>query len=183
MAQVQENELLTRARQGDIGSFEQALAPHLPMLLAYSRAICCDYHAAEDVVQETALIAFRNLEHLFAEVDFSVWLRAIARRQALAARRALNRTDLIGDTLVEQVYLDPMPATEGPRAEALRQCLGELSGRMLDVVQAHYFEGSRLAEVARGLDTTLAAAKQLLYRARLALLDCVNRRLNVENSQ
>jgi RNA polymerase sigma-70 factor (ECF subfamily) len=183
MAQTNESALLSRARRGDVQSFEQALAPHLPMLLAYSRAICGDYHAAEDVVQETALIAFRNLEHLFAEVDFSVWLRAIARRQALAARRALHRADLIGDTLVEQVYVDPTPATEGPRAEALRHCLGELSGRMLDVVQAHYFRGSPLADIAHGLDTTLAAVKQHLYRARLALLDCVNRRLNVENPQ
>src|SRR6266850_2558088 len=34
-------------------------------IFAYSRAIFSDYHAAQDVVQETAIIAFRNLKHLF----------------------------------------------------------------------------------------------------------------------
>jgi RNA polymerase sigma factor (sigma-70 family) len=184
MASDPDGELLERARQGDAEAFEQLLSPHLPMLLAYSRAICGDYHAAQDVVQETALVAYRNLDHLFPEVDFAVWLRAIARRQALAARRALNRVGLIGpvgESLLEQAYLEPTPAFEGERAEALRHCLAELSGRMSEVVRAHYFQGSPLAQVARVMDTTLAAVKQLLYRARLWLLACVNRRLKLEN--
>ena len=106
MYQVHEMEkdaaLLARAKKGDAIAFEHLIAPHLPMLFAYSRAICLDFHAAQDVVQESAIIAFRNLNHLFPEADFSTWLRAIARRQALEARRkdfvaAAKFLELLGD--------------------------------------------------------------------------------------
>ena len=46
--------------KADAAEFERGLLPHLPMLFAYSRAICGDYHVAQDVVQQTALIAFRK---------------------------------------------------------------------------------------------------------------------------
>jgi len=52
-----ETRLLKAAQGGDPKAFERVLRPHLPMLFAYSRAICGDFHAAEDVVQETAQIA------------------------------------------------------------------------------------------------------------------------------
>ena len=80
------------------------MLPHLAALLAYSRAICGDFHAAQDVVQETALIAYRNLDRFFAEADFATWLKAIARRQALAARRKLGRHRLAAEELLEAVY-------------------------------------------------------------------------------
>ena len=86
MSADDESDLLDKAKAGDGAAFELLLVPHLPMLFAYSRAICGDYHAAADVVQETALIALRRLDHFFPEADFAAWLKAIARREALSAR-------------------------------------------------------------------------------------------------
>lgn len=175
-----ENELLARAKAGEVHAFEQVLTPYLPMLFAYSRAICGDYHAAQDVVQETSLIAFRNLNHLFPEADFATWLRAIARRQALAARRQLLRLHLVVDEVVEKVYQDPAPIS-GPRLDALASCLRLLAGRMARVVRAHYFQGCRLDEIARNMGLNTSAVKQLLYRARLRLRECVQQRLGMEH--
>jgi len=175
-----DRELLARAVGGSAEAFETLLTPHLPMLLAYSRAICGDFHAAQDAVQETALVAFRNLHHLFPEVDFATWLRAIARRQALAARRKLTRLSLVAEEILEMAYLDLEPAAEATRQEALSECLGRLGGRMGDVVRAHYFDGRRLADMAATWKMNVAAVKQLLYRSRLWLRDCVDRRLASE---
>jgi RNA polymerase sigma-70 factor, ECF subfamily len=183
MSTASETELLSQAKAGDRAAFEEALTPYLPMLFAYSRAICGDYHAAQDVVQETALIAYRNLNHLFPEADFAIWLRAIARRQALTARRQLTRVSLVGDELIEQVYADPGPLTEGPRQVALADCLERLSGRMAHAIRARYFQGADLAEVARTLDMNVSAVKQLLYRARLWLQTCMGKRLAEEDAQ
>src|SRR5438105_576107 len=97
-----ETELIARAKKGDAPSFEHLMTPYLSMLFAYSRAICSDYHAAQDVVQETAIIAFRNLDHLFPEADFPTWLRAIARRQALDARRKLRRHARFTEEAIER---------------------------------------------------------------------------------
>lgn len=182
VAANEESRLLDQARSGDADAFERVLSPYLPMLLAYSRAICGDYHTAQDVVQNTALIAYRNLNHLFPEADFAAWLKAIARRQALAARRSLTRVKLLADDLLERAYEDPSPSATGPYLEALTRCLEALGGRMAEVVQAHYFQGAKLAAAAEKLELSASAAKQLLYRARLRLRDCVQDRLGVEHS-
>jgi DNA-directed RNA polymerase specialized sigma24 family protein len=43
-------------------SFAILAAEHRPMLLVYAKALCYgDAHAAEDVVQETLLVAYRCL--------------------------------------------------------------------------------------------------------------------------
>lgn len=176
-----ESRLLDEARSGDAAAFERVLTPYLPMLFAYSRAICGDYHTAQDVVQTTALIAYRNLNHLFPEADFAAWLKAIARRQALAARRGLTRVKLLADDLLEQAYQDPSPAATGPYQDALSRCLDALGGRMAEVVRVHYFQGTKLAAAAEKLELSATAAKQLLYRARLRLRDCVQARLGLEH--
>ena len=178
----QESRLIAAAKIGNKEAFEKALRPHLPMLFAYSRAIVLDFHAAEDVVQETAQIAYHKLNFLIPEADFAGWLKAIARRQALAARRKLTKTSLVTEEVIERVYQDLAPATEGRRGEALTECLDGLEGRSADVVKAHYFEGVKLSDLAPRMDMTPMAVRQLLHRVRLLLLDCVRRKLGVENA-
>jgi RNA polymerase sigma-70 factor, ECF subfamily len=177
-----ESELAQLARSGDPDTFAQALEPYLPMLFAYSRALCGDYHAAQDVVQETALIAFRKRHLFFPEADFGTWLRAIARREALAARRKLSRHPCILDETIERVYEEPTPAADTERGLALAQCLQVLSARMGQALRAHYFQGLRLAELAARLEMSTAAVKQMLYRARLTLEACVRKRLSLKGT-
>jgi RNA polymerase sigma-70 factor (ECF subfamily) len=177
-----ELELLARAKRGDAPAFERLVTPYLPMLFAYSRAICLDFHAAQDVVQETAIIAFRNLKHLFPEADFSTWLRAIARRQALEARRKLHRFARFAEEAVERAYQDPDAPALLARRKLLGDCIRTLGERVQGVVEEHYFRGSRLSEVATRLKTSVSAVKQLLYRGRKMLEECVKKRLITEQS-
>jgi RNA polymerase sigma factor (sigma-70 family) len=172
-----ESFLIARAKKGDAAAFERALAPHLPMLLAYARAICADHHFAEDAVQETALIAYRNLGKLFAEVDFATWLRAITRRQALSARRRSARLRAVVDEVVEEAYADPTPEAMERERLALGECLAKLGDQVQRVVRAHYFDGQPLARLATALGLNLNTVKTLLFRARHALDTCIRRRL------
>jgi RNA polymerase sigma-70 factor (ECF subfamily) len=178
-----EDRLLEAAKGGDKRAFERLVLPYLPMLFAYGRAICGDYHAAHDVLQQTLLITYRKLALFFPEADFGTWLRAIARREALDARKKLGRSPSLTLEAVEAFYQDPAPPGESPRRRALAECLGSLAGRMGEVVRGHYFQGLRLSELASRVGLTAAAAKQLLYRARTALRECVQRRVNLEASR
>ena len=186
MYQVREMEndaaLLARAKKGDAAAFEALVTPYLPMLFAYSRAICLDFHAAQDVVQETAIIAFRNLNHLFPEADFSTWLRAIARRQSLEARRKLHRFARFAEEAVERAYEDPAPAEVSAQRTLLVDCIRALGERGQGVVEGHYFRGLSLSEVAARLETSVTAVKQLLYRSRKLLEECVKKRRLGEQS-
>lgn len=176
-----ETELLAAAKQGDVQAFDRVLRPHLPMLLAYCRAICADFHVAEDAVQETALIAFRKLEHLFPEVDFATWLRGIAKRQALASRRKATPLPSAAEEVLELAYANVAPEELGPEQEALAHCLRQLGGRAGELVRHHYYDGMPLGQVGQVLDMTLSAVKVALFRARMQLKDCVQQRLRAES--
>jgi RNA polymerase sigma-70 factor, ECF subfamily len=175
LANRSEDELLALALDGDKSAFEAALRPHLAMLLAYSRAICGDFHAAEDVVQETALVAFRRLNRLFPEVDFGTWLRGIAKRQAFAARRQQTKLTLLDEAL-ELAYADAEPANDREH-DALSNCMSRLGDRVGRIVHQHYREGMALAEVAEGLNMSVGAVKVAMHRARMQLKDCVRQYL------
>jgi len=177
---VDEAALLERAKAGGREAFERLVEPHVPMLFAYGRALCGDYHLAMDVVQQTLLIAYRKLHLFFPEADFSVWLRAICRREALdTRRRAARAAPSVLVEAVEAAYETAGPE-DSPRRGALARCLGSLEGRSGQLVRRHYFDGTDLATLSKALGMTLAAAKQLLYRTRLALRECIRKRLAAE---
>jgi RNA polymerase sigma-70 factor (ECF subfamily) len=175
-----ESELLDRAKSGDRSAFERALAPYLPMLYAYSRSICTDHHLAQDVVQETALIAYRKLRFLFPEVDFGTWLKGIARRQALSERRKAARLRPVVEEILESVFDDPTPQAVAPEREALDDCLKRLTGQAAQIVGAHYFQGSKLTEIATLLKLNCNTVRTVLHRARLALEDCIRGKLALD---
>lgn len=134
---------------------------------------------AQDVVQETALAAYRNLNHLFPEADFASWLKAIARRQALSARRKVTGLSTWTDAALEAAYDDPTPEGVTPEREALSRCLETLDPKAARVVRGHYFEGLKLVELAAAMSANLNTVKTLLYRARLSLHECIRRRLGM----
>lgn len=179
--QASEARLIELAKAVDREAFAHALGPYLPMLYAYSRSICADHHVAEDVVQQTALIAYRKLNYLFPEVDFATWLKGIARREALSERRKSARHRSVVEELIESVYDDPTEEAVGPEREALGECLKKLKGQSAEIVGAHYFDGQRLVEIARVRKLNCNTVRTVLHRARLALEECVRSKLSVES--
>lgn len=186
MLNAEELELLEEAKSGDTEAFERLMVPYLPMLFASGRALCGDYHMAQDIVQETLLIAFKKLDRFFPEACFKGWLRAIVQRVALEFRRKLtkarSRCSTITEEALELYYKDATPRRASPWGAALAKCVQSLQGRVSRVVRSFYYEGMSLDATAASLGTTVPAAKQLVYRARLALKDCVEKRMRSETS-
>lgn len=184
MSDPNEADLIALAKMGDAAAFGRAVAPHIPMLIASSRAIVGDYHLAQDVVQQALLVAYRKLNLFFDEAEFRTWVRAIAHREALNARRrkvkAGSKCALILEEAVNAIYTAPAPPESTPMVRALEECLKRLRGRMLQAVTGYYYEGKRLGDVASAMGVTVTAARQLLYRVRLGLKDCVERKVQAE---
>lgn len=151
------------------------------MLLAYSWAICEDFHLAEDVVQRTSLIAYKKLDLFFVEADFACWLKAIARREALDVRKRQRRQALsVADEVLEAAFDDPSPSAVSPERDALPLCLDLLrqsNQRSAQIIHLRYFEGATVAEIGSKLALNCNTVKTLLYRARLRLQDCIHRHI------
>ncbi len=103
--------LVARALLGDDPrAFEQLLRRHQGMVRAQLRRLLHgDAAAADDLAQETFVLAWRKLDQFRGEARFSTWLYRIAYACFLQARRKRSLDD--DDAAAEQVPA-PMPALD-----------------------------------------------------------------------
>jgi RNA polymerase sigma-70 factor (ECF subfamily) len=69
-----------------------------------------------------------------------------------------------------------------PRREALEGCLEKLPATQRELVLTAYTKGTRIDELAVKRGLTPMALYKLLHRIRLALLECVERKLAEEKT-
>lgn len=87
-----EEALVRRAREGDRAAFEELIRSTSRLVYARLYLEIGDPHRAEDLLQETLLLAFRSLRTLTDPRSFRAWLLKIAQTVVLdAARRDLRQ--------------------------------------------------------------------------------------------
>lgn len=118
--------LVTRALLGDRRAFEQLMRRHQGMVRAQLRRLAHgDDATADDLAQETFLLAWRKLDQFRSEARFSTWLHRIAyacflqacRTKSWAARHAQD----------EEMEELPLPATAMDLQLDLAQAMRRLS--------------------------------------------------------
>lgn len=112
---------------------DELFAAHRPRVLAYCRRIVPDRQRADDLAQESLLVAWRRLDEFRGEAPFERWLFTIAR---FTCYNALRRH---GDALTEDGLLDPSDP-EGGVLQALQQeeraqLLREAAAAVLDPLE------------------------------------------------
>lgn len=143
-----------------------ALIEHLEDLRRWCRRRSKDSHLAEDVAQETVLIALTHLASLRDPDRLRGWLFRVAqRRLADAVRRRRVELPLTYDPPA------PPPSNGADRRQlaAVVRALRRLPLFLRRPVRMHYLKGRPIREIARELDTTVNGVKARLYRARRLL--------------
>lgn len=97
--------LVTRIRlDGDRRAFEQLVRRHQGMVRAQLRRLLRgDEAAADDLAQETFVLAWRKLDQFRGDARFSTWLYRIAYTCFLQTRRTPMKHDGVGDESMEQL--------------------------------------------------------------------------------
>jgi RNA polymerase sigma factor (sigma-70 family) len=164
--------------------FEVLAKQHEAMLLAYVHSLVPDLKLAEDIAQQTFLIAYRKIESLRDPAAFPAWLRGIARLEVLTALRRLKREVLVEPAVLDQLdeayrAFEEKRPTESwdERLRLVEECYARLPAVLQAVCRLHYFEDRRAREIAALLAVSLNAVLKRLERARTALRECVQRRL------
>lgn len=154
------------------------------MLLAYILSIVSDYKLAEDVAQQSFLIAYRKIDSLKDPEAFPAWLRGIARLEALAALRRRDREFPVEPIVLQQLdeayrrFEEQRPTeTWEERFHLVEECYERLPEALQTVCRLHYFEGHKAWQIAESLALNLTAVLKRLERARTALRDCVRAKL------
>ena len=188
---------LTRARAGDEDAFSELTDPFRRELQLHCYRILGSVQDAEDLVQETLLAAWRGLEQFEGRSSLRAWLYRIATNRCLNALRGRRRPREVPamveppepTRLSEPIWLEPYPdvlledvadSAPGPHTRyETREAVGlafvtavqHLPPRQRAVLALRDVLGFSGAEVASMLDTSEAAVKAALQRARATLAE------------
>ena len=130
--------LTLAAKSGDSVAFDELARRHSTRIKRHVYRIVRNWEDAEDVLQDSLLKAFRNIEQFRSDCTFSTWLTRIAINSALMVLRRRRRRAQISDivnatTLADSLILQELPDLS-PNPEFLyaeRQVQESLRGAIL----------------------------------------------------
>jgi RNA polymerase sigma-70 factor (ECF subfamily) len=162
-------ELVERARRGEVAAFDHLVMRHRGRLYDIARHATGQAEAAQDVVQEALLRAFRSLDSLRDGARLGQWLNTIVRRQSIQWLRDGRRTPEPTESaalysLVGAAAPPPEPPEEV--VTLIRDALSALSRRERRAMILHYLEGFTCEEIAGKLGVSAGRVKRILYDSR-----------------
>ncbi len=161
-------ELARRAQEGCRQSFAALVGLYGERLFLFLRHRTGNVEDAEDLVQDTFVRAYQNIESYNSSYRFSTWLFTIACRLAGSHCRRARR---------KHVVANPEPSTEGPAEAAertdARRSLWELAACLPEgqyqALWLRYVEDMTVRQIARVLRKSQVHVRVLLCRARMNL--------------
>ncbi|MCA8973095.1 MAG: hypothetical protein KDC98_00160 [Planctomycetes bacterium] len=142
-------------------------------LWRYLRALGASPHVAEELTQDTFLVAHRRLEVDRGQRATAAFLRRTARHLLLRQRRDQGRRERILIELADQAWERDCSDGGERWLSALRSCVGRLESRPRQAIQLFYGEGRDRAATAAALGMKENGLKTLLQRVRATLRRCI----------
>ena len=147
----------------DRRAFEQLMRRHQGMVRAQLRRLVQGNHAeADDLAQETFLLAWRKLHQFRGEARFSTWLYRIAYSCFLQARRKRSPAgeDIAGDALDQQTSPHDAAEVRLDVERAMRRLSGPEQIVLLHVVQLGLSDDEAAYVLAMPLGTVKSHARR-----------------------
>jgi RNA polymerase sigma-70 factor (ECF subfamily) len=171
--QLSDEELVANAQTGSRRCFNELVRRYSHRLFYFLRSKVTTDEDTEDLVQETFLKAYRNINRFDSNYKFSTWLYTSAARLAISFYRKKRLNEGIS------VFNPPSP---DPQEEMI---LEEDSKNLWDIAQTlhanqyqalwlRYMEELSLKEIALVMKKNRVHVRVLLHRARLNLIKQLN---------
>lgn len=175
-------EIVSRARSGDMAAFEELYRSHQAGIFTFIRSQVRHREIAADLTQETFVRAWESLPRLRKPGAFRGWLHRIAanlvRDEVKSGRSRLEVTEttLLGDAETPRQEA-PAPESDGPEQRLVNgelsrhvwSALEELSEEHRAAVVMHHMEGMSVEEIAQAMGVRPGTIMSRLSRAREAL--------------
>jgi RNA polymerase sigma-70 factor (ECF subfamily) len=165
-----DGDLVRRARDGDGDAFGIIVETYRARLFGLAVGILRNRSAAEDVVQEAFVKAYKNLKGFRGDSSIYTWLYRIAVNTAHNhLRRATRKTEVDFDEVAPVIEArNPNPAESAANVElgeAIDGAIQNLPPRQREVFMLHYFERLTHREIAEILGVTEGAVKANFFHA------------------
>jgi RNA polymerase sigma-70 factor, ECF subfamily len=169
---------VARARGGDSEAFRLLVERHSRSVYKVAYRVTGNADDAEDVVQETFLKAYRQLDRFEERASFGTWLHRIAWNCSVDLLRARPKREQAeeADTLEQlgsthaTVTGSVAPSPERLMAsvqvgDRVKQAMSRLSPLERAAFVMRHYEGRSIDEISRALEIRENAAKHSIFRA------------------
>ncbi|MGI6169677.1 MAG: RNA polymerase sigma factor [Christensenellales bacterium] len=167
--------LILQTLEGNSEAFDSLVLRHWDRALLFSLRILHDYHAAEDILQDSFAAAYIHLPEYNPCYSFKTWLYTIVKNRCLSyLRKNKPRPEndfsrLCSDERLEESFLQRETAQE---IRSQVSCLKRDHRLVITLVD---FDSLSYREAARVMGKSESQIKSLLFRARNALRKQIER--------
>ena len=172
-------DLIQRILSGDESAFTALVERHQKWIHSLAWREIRDFHAAQEIAQDTFIQAFKSLPSLKDPNRFLGWLYVIAKRRCVEWLRkrpiTMQSLDAMPKAELERVFYTQYLEEEQTQAssdglrEVVEYLLQKLPVGERSVMVLHYYKGLTCEEMSARLDVSLNTVKSRLYRARKRL--------------
>lgn len=167
------SELVLRAQEGDSDSFAELYVTTYQHQYRFSYRYLQDEYLAQDALQETYILALKNLTTLRDPQVFISWLNQINLRVCFRIHRQEKRQDpqlLYYELMHQRSTHDPedRAVKQDSEDQLVREVL-KLPFSESQAVILRYFRSMKLEEVADMMDISLSSVKRYLESAKQKL--------------
>ncbi len=165
-----EKKIIRRAAAGDRTAFRELVLEHSHAMFCLAWRLTCDESAAEDIVQESFIKAWRKISNFKMESGFRTWLHRITVNTAMDYLRKQSSRKRYETAEPEWERVQEIAETTRPDRQLDIQAQTEVAMMNLSDIERsalllRHFEGHSINEIAQILQLTTSGSKQAIYRA------------------
>lgn len=174
--------LLNQIGSGNNKAVETVFRHYQAALFAFIRLRIRDDSAAEEILNDTFMIAFRKTAQYDGTAEFKTWLCGIAKnvcgtwirkQNSGMARAIVDVDDAVFDNIAAPDW-DMVSRLESQEMdEILRECIDRLPTTHREAFFWTWFDEAPMEVVAERLACPLGTVKSRLFNARAKIADCV----------
>jgi RNA polymerase sigma-70 factor, ECF subfamily len=164
--------LVVAAILGNLGAFEELVMRYRPAVVRLARTIVgADY--AEDVAQDSLLLAFKALPGIEEPRKFAAWLSAITRHRALrfskSEKTQMTKRVALDEALLEKIEALARPLADKERDESLIKALDSLPPDYAMPLRLHFLDDMPLKRIAAFMGVPLSTVKWRIHHGKKLL--------------
>lgn len=157
---MEETDIGNRFVKGGEDELEEIIALYGEKLLRYATAILCDYHEAENIVQEVFLSAYQNRNH-FDGKNLSAWLYKITYNRCL--NQLKKRKILYFQNIRSEAVL---PESDKELSDEMLRALQKLKPMERALLYGHIIDGQSYEELSQLTGSSPVALRKQYQRAK-----------------
>ena len=164
--------LVVAAILGNLEAFEQLVMRYRPAVVRLARTIVGDGYA-EDVAQESLLLAFKALPSIDEPGKFAAWLSAITRHRALRFGKSemvqTKHRVALDEALLEKIEALAKPVADKERNEAMIKALDSLPPDYAMPLRLHFLDDMPQNRIAAFMGVPLSTVKWRIHHGKKLL--------------